>query len=86
MSSNVLEGIADLYPDGYLDSDSTTKWYLHFIGMPQRPFVFFENYGIQVSVLGFGSEFEVNNNAIRIGLKRRFVLGYSRFDRSVRVA
>jgi phage major head subunit gpT-like protein len=86
MSTNVLQGIAELYPDGYLDTDSASKWYLHYVGMPQRPFVFFENYGIQVSVLGFGSEFEVNNNAIRIGLKRRFVLGYSRFDRSVRVA
>lgn len=84
-SNNTLQGIADIYADGYLDADSTTDWYLHYVGMPQRPFVFIENYPIQVSVLGFGSEFEVNHNAVRIALKHRFVLGYYRFDRSVKV-
>lgn len=84
-ANNTLQGIADIYADGYLDADSTTDWYLHYVGMPQRPFVFIENYPIQVSVLGFGSEFEVNHNAVRIALKHRFVLGYYRFDRSVKV-
>ncbi len=84
-SNNTLQGIADIYADGYLDADSTTDWYLHYVGMPQRPFVFLENYPIQTSVLGFGSEFEVNKNAGRIALKHRFVQGYYRFDRSVKV-
>lgn len=85
-ANNTLQGIADIYADGYLDASSATTWYLHYVGMPQRPFVFIENYPIQVSVLGFGSEFEVNNNAVRIALKHRFVLGYYRFDRSIKVA
>jgi len=88
--SNVAwSGVADLFADGYLDaatSNPTTTWYLHYVGMPQRPFVFLENYGIQVTVLGLGSEHEVNTNTIRIALKHRFVLGYYRFDRSARVA
>ena len=85
-ANNQLQGIADLYPDGYLDSVSPTTWYMHYVGMPQRALIYRENYGLQVSVLGFGSEFEINTNKVRIALKQRFVLGYHRFDRSVRVA
>lgn len=84
-ANNVLQGMAEIYADGYLDTAPTT-WYLHYVGMPQRPFVFLENYGIQVSVLGFGSEHEINTNTVRIALKHRFVLGYYRFDRSIKVA
>ncbi len=86
VANNVLMGIADIFPDGYLDSNSKTAWYLHFIGMPQRPFVFIENYGIQVNVLGFGSEYETLYNKVAICLKHRFVLGYYRFDRSVKIS
>lgn len=86
VANNTLQGIASIYADGYLDATSATTWYMHYVGMPQRPFVFLENYPIQASVLGFGSEFEVNNNAVRIALKHRFVLGYYRFDRSIKVA
>lgn len=83
---NPFQGIANLYADGYLDANSATAWYLHYIGMPQRPFVFIENYGIQASVLGFGSEFEINTNKVRIAMKHRFVIGYYRFDRSIKVS
>ena len=83
---NSLQGIADIFADGYLDVNSTTTWYLHYVGMPQRPFVFLENYGLQVSVLGFGSEYEVQTNKVLIAPKQRFVLGYYRFDRSVKVS
>jgi hypothetical protein len=83
-ANNVLQGTADIYADGYLSS--ATTWYLHYVGMPQRPFVFIENYAPQVQVLGFGSEHEINTNTVRIALKHRFVLGYYRFDRSVKVA
>lgn len=83
---NAVQGIADLYTDGYLDANSTTAWYCHYVGRPQRPFVFLENYGLQVSVLGFGSEHEVKTNKVMIALKQRFVLGYYRFDRSAKVA
>jgi hypothetical protein len=89
VANNVLQGVADIFADGYLDAaqtNPTTTWYLHYVGMPQRPFVFIENYGLQVQVLGFGSEHEINTNTVRIALKHRFVLGYYRFDRSVRVA
>jgi hypothetical protein len=82
----VLKGIATVYGDGYLDVNSATTWYLHYVGMPQRPFVFIQNYDTIVNVLGFGSEFETNFNAVRIALKHRFVLGYYRFDRSIQVS
>lgn len=86
VANNTLQGIADIFADGYLDVNSATTWYLHYVGMPQRPFVFIENYPIQVSVLGFGSEHEINTNKVRIAIKHRFVLGYYRFDRSIKVA
>lgn len=79
------KGTADIYPDGYLDATSASVWYLHYVGMPQKPFVFLENYGLMVDVLGYGSEFEINTKRVRIALKRRFVLGYYRFDRSIRI-
>jgi hypothetical protein len=86
VATNTLQGIADIFADGYLDASGVaTTWYLHYTGMPQRPFVFIENYGLQVNVLGFGSEHEINTNTVRIALKHRFVLGYYRFDRSIRV-
>lgn len=83
---NFMKGVAQLFPDGYLDGVSATTWYAHYVGMPQRPFVFLENYGIQLQVLGFGTEHEINTNTVRIALKHRFALGYYRADRSVRVA
>lgn len=85
-ANNTLQGIADIYADGYLDTDSATTWYMHYVGMPQRPYVFLENYPIQTTVLGYGSEWEANTNHVRIALKHRFVLGYYRFDRSIKVA
>lgn len=81
-----LDGIATIFADGYLDAASASTWYLHYVGMPQRPFVFAESYGLQAKALGFGSEFETNKNQVRIALKHRFVEGVYRFDRSVRVA
>lgn len=86
VSNNVLQGVATVFGDGYLDASSATTWYLHYVGMAQKPFVFIENYPIQVKVLGPGSEFEANFNKVRIAIKHRFVLGYYRFDRSVKVA
>lgn len=86
VANNVLQGIASVFADGYLDSVSSTAWFLHYVGMPQRPFIFLENYPIQVSVLGFGSEHEIKTNKVMICLKHRFVLGYYRFDRSIRVS
>lgn len=83
---NQLKGIANLVPDGYLDVNSATTWYMHYVGAPMRPFVFIENYGLRANVLGFGSEFQINTNKVRIALQQRFVLGYYRFERSVRVA
>jgi hypothetical protein len=81
-----LEGIAGLFVDGYLDNNSTTTWYLHYIGMPQRPFVFGESYGITARALGFGTEYESRTNRVEIDLKHRFVEGVYRYDRSIRVA
>jgi hypothetical protein len=81
-----LDGIAQIYADGYLDATSATTWYLDYVGMPQRPFVFSESYGLIAKALGFGSEFETNKNQVRIALKHRFVEGFYRFDRSIKVA
>ena len=82
----MLASIAGLFPDGYLDASSATTWYLHYVGAPIKPFVYIENYPIQVKVLGFSTEFETNFNKVRIAIKHRFVLGYYRFDRSLKVA
>jgi phage major head subunit gpT-like protein len=83
--TNVWVGQADLFVDGYLDASSTSSWYLHYVSRPQRPFVFIEDYGLQQKVLGLDSEFCTNTNKVRIALKHRFVLGYYRTDRSVKV-
>lgn len=80
------QGIAGVYGDGYLDANSASNWYLHYVGMPQRPFVFIENQPITVSVLGFGSEHQIKTDKVMIAIKHRFVLGYYRFDRSVKVS
>ena len=85
-SNMAFEGIAEIYADGYLDATSASEWYLHYVGMPQRPFVFIENYPLEAQLLGLGTEFEINHKAVRFAFKHRFVLGYYRFDRSVRVA
>ena len=81
-----LDGIATLVVDGYLDGNSTTTWYLHYVGMPQRPFIYGESYALEAKALGFGSEFETNTNKVRIALKHRFVEGYYRFDRSMKIS
>ena len=86
VANNTLQGVASIFGDGYLDANSATTWYLHYVGMPQKPFVFLENYGLQVQVLGFGSEHEIKTNKVMIAMKQRFVLGYYRFDRSIKVA
>lgn len=83
--ANYFVGQADLFPDGYLDGQSTAAWYLHYVSRPQRPFVFIEDYGLQVKVLGLDSEFCTNTNKVRIALKHRFVLGYYMTHRSVRI-
>lgn len=85
--SNVAwDAMGDIYPDGYLDANSKTTWYLHYVGMPRKPFVYIENYGLRLDVLGYGSEFQINNKKVRIALSRRFVMGYNRFDRSCKIA
>lgn len=81
-----LKGIATIVADGYLDGVSATTWYLHYVGAPQRPFVYSESYGLQAKALGFGSEFETNKNRVRIAAKQRFLTGLYRFDRSIKVA
>lgn len=93
VANNTLQGIADIFADGYLDAAAaagvsgitSTTFFLHYVGMPQRPFVFIEDYPMRVNVLGIGSEHEVKTNKVMICLKHRFVLGYYRFDRSVKV-
>lgn len=85
-ASNVAwQGIGNLYADGYLDSNSATRWYMHYVGRAQRPFVFLENYKTILKVLGFNTEFEANTGKVRFAWKRRFSLGYYRPERSVRV-
>jgi len=81
-----LNGIATIVADGYLDATSTTAWYLHYVGMPQRPFVYTQSYGIRAKALGWGSEFETNTNKVRIAVKHRFVEGFYRFDRSIKIS
>lgn len=81
-----FEGVASLYVDGYLDGNSTTTWYLHYIGMPQKPFLFTESYPLQFKALGYGTEYETVKNQVAICGKHRWVQGTYRFDRSIRIA
>lgn len=80
-----LQGIARLVVDGYLDATSKTQWYLHYVGMPQKPFVYGESYGLRARALGYGTEFQTNTNKVRIALQHRFVEGVYRMDRSIRI-
>lgn len=82
-ASNVWVGQADLFVDGYLTGNS---WYLHYVSRPSKPFVYIEDYPLQMKVLGLDSEFCTNTNKVRIALKHRFALGYNRTDRSVKAA
>jgi len=84
-ATNIWVGQADLFVDGYLDGTSTSSWYLHYVSRPQRPFVFIEDYPIQVQVIGLDSEHCKKENEVLICIKHRFVLGYYRTDRSVKV-
>jgi hypothetical protein len=81
-----LKGVATIVSDGYLDTVSATTWYLHYVGAPQRPFVYSESYGVTAKALGFDSEFEQRTNNVAINVKQRFLEGYYRFDRSVKIA
>jgi hypothetical protein len=81
-----MEAMCTLIPDGYLDGLSKTTWYLHYVGAPQKPFIYGESYALQAKALGLNSEFETNRNLVRIACKHRFVEGFYRFDRSVRIA
>lgn len=81
-----FEGVASLHVDGYLDSHSTTAWYLHYVGMPQKPFLYTESYPLQFKALGFGTEYETMKNQVAIAGKHRWVQGTYRFDRSIRIA
>jgi len=80
--TNTLMNAADIFVDGYMTGNS---WELHYVGMPMRPFIYRANYEMKMEVLGIGSEFESLQNAISFNLRRRFVLGFHRFDRSVRI-
>lgn len=81
-TDNVLKGLADVFPDGYLTD--ANDWYLHVVGQPQRPYIFQERSKIETFVLGKGTEFYHNNNKYRIGGKHRFKLGYQRFERTIK--
>ena len=78
--------LGDFNNDGYLDGASATTWYLHYVGLPQRPFVYAANYENEVFTLGFGSEYHITFNKIRIVTRSRFAIGAYRFDRTGRVA
>jgi hypothetical protein len=80
-----FQAIARLIPDGYLDVNSTSRWYLHYVGRPQKPFVFSESYGLEAFALGFGTEYQRIHNKVMIGTQHRFVEGVYRTDRSIKI-
>lgn len=81
---NIFKGTADILPDGYLSS--TTPWFLHYTGLPLKPFVWQDRMPLETSVLGFSSEFCQNSGRVRIMTRQRFRLNYFAFYRSIRVA
>lgn len=79
---NVLQGVADLFPDGYLTD--VNDWYLHYVGMPLRPYVFQNRAPLSTKVLGYDSEFYANTRKVRIVSEQRFKIGYFGFYRTVK--
>lgn len=80
---NILRGIAKVIPDGYL---SGSAWFLHYVGMPLRPFVFQNREALSTTVLGPNSEHCQNTGKVRILARQRFRLQYMAFYRSARTA
>lgn len=80
-----LSGIANIVSDGYLDTLNANTWYLHYVGAPQRPFVYSQSYGVTAVALGLGSEHETKTGKVVIKAKQRFVEGVYRFDRSIKI-
>ena len=78
---NVLQGVSDIIADGYLTD--ANDWYLHYVGLPLRPYVFQERSPLVSKVLGYDSEFYTNTRKIRIAAEMRFKIGYFGFYRSV---
>ena len=78
---NVLRGIADVFPDGYLTD--ANDWFLHYIGMPLRPYVFQDRSPLKTAVQGYDSEFYKNTRKVRITTEQRFKIGYFGFYRSI---
>lgn len=86
VAMNVLQSAADVLADGYLDANSSTAWYLHYVKRLQKPFAVFERYPLQVHVLGFDTEHCIKTNQVLICIKERFAVGNYRFDRSIKVS
>lgn len=84
--------IAKLIVDPYLDVAGTVggvnyahTWFLDYVGMPQRPFVFSESRPLESYALGIGSPLDVMENLLGIYTKHRWLMGTYRTDRSIRV-
>lgn len=78
---SVLKGAAEPIGDGYLTD--ANDWYLHYVGMPMRPYIMQEREPLQTSVLGYESEHYKNTGTVRIVSRHRFKIGYFAFYRSV---
>ena len=82
-TNNIIVGEADVIADGYLDD--TNDWYLHLVGMPQKPFIYQNREPLSVVTLGPDSEFCTRTGKVGIYARRRFKLGYHRWERSIMV-
>lgn len=81
-TSNVPIARAIVVPDGY--QTDTNDWYLHYVGMPEKPFIWQEREALSVKTLGKDSELYARDGRVGIYARMRGKAGYHRFERSVR--
>lgn len=79
------KGIAGIFADPYLDLVNNGTWYVHYIGMPQKPFIYTESYPLYGQAQGWGSPFHQMTRKVRISTAQRWVQGTYRFDRTYKI-
>jgi len=80
---NVLKGTADIFVDGYLTD--VNDWYLHCVGMQQRPFIFQEREAMRSKLYTSENSYTHDfNDMIEILVKWRFAFAYAFFFRSIK--
>lgn len=80
---NIQKGMADLYVDGYLAD--VNDWYLHVVGMAQRPFLFQEREKMRSKLYTPNDSYQHDkDDVVEILAKWRFAFAYAFFYHTIR--